>query len=166
MHVQVWTSFPRALCIWQLIVRCLLCSEIHAVFDFLGDDFVNMSSCSALLARQWIYTTRQSPVLNFTHFLREGVRTFGPGHYFYGFRGLWQSPLRCLGRMRSTCWICWEMVSGRSFAFKVLLGSTADTCTALVYEGFEEVHTFFPREGGPRILLALGIWTYFLSSRF
>jgi len=68
LHVQVWTSFPRALCIWQLIVRCLLCSEIHAVFDFLGDDFVNMSSCSALLARQWIYITRQSPVLNFTHF--------------------------------------------------------------------------------------------------
>ena len=82
MHVQVWTSFPRALCIWQLIVRCLLCSEIHAVFDFLGDDFVNMSSCSALLARQWIYTTRQSPVLNFTHFFTRRSSHFWPWALF------------------------------------------------------------------------------------
>ena len=58
------------------------------------------------------------------------------GHYFYGSRGLRQSPVRCLGRLRSTCWIFCEMASGRS-------GCTADTCTAFVYEGFEEVHTFF-----------------------
>ena len=33
--------------------------------------------------------------------------------------------------------------SGRSFAFEALLGSTVDTCSALVYEGFEEVHSSF-----------------------
>ena len=35
-----------------------------------------------------------------------------------------------------------EMTSGKFFVFKVLLGSTADTCAASVYGGFEEVHTF------------------------
>ena len=41
----------------------------------------------------------------------------------------------------------WEMTPGMVSVFSTLLGSTADTCSASVYEAFFEEFYAFPREG-------------------